>query len=225
MSFLVTRPARPLPRDGADIDVVLRGHLPDQRRRAPAQPLLERSPVTVGAIGAGRIGGGRAAARAADPSRRGAGGGGAAAGGSRSRCGLRHRCRLGRRGLAAAAARRPEVARTQRRRPRSRSARPPSAPRPSGPPAPGSPPARRRLGAGISASTLSVEISKIGSSRLTRVADLLDPARQGALGDRFAHLGHDDVDAGHARSPWGNSPLATSWLVIRCTLAACRQSH
>ena len=52
-------------------------------------------------------------------------------------------------------------------------------------------------GDGISASTLSVEISKIGSSRLTGVADLLQPLRDRSLGDRLAHLRHDDV-GGHA---------------------------
>ena len=35
---------------------------------------------------------------------------------------------------------------------------------------------------------------------LDRVADLLHPARDGALGDGLAHLGHDDVDTGHVLS-------------------------
>ncbi len=51
-------------------------------------------------------------------------------------------------------------------------------------------------GDGISASTLSVEISKRGSSRSTGVADALQPLGDRAFGDRFAHLRHDDV--GHA---------------------------
>ena len=45
-------------------------------------------------------------------------------------------------------------------------------------------------GEGISASTLSVEISKSGSSRSTVVAHFLDPADDGAFGDRLAHLRH-----------------------------------
>ena len=48
-------------------------------------------------------------------------------------------------------------------------------------------------GEGISASTLSVEISNSGSSRSTCVADLLDPSDDGPFGDRFAHLRHHDV--------------------------------
>ena len=36
---------------------------------------------------------------------------------------------------------------------------------------------------------------------LDRVADLLHPARNGPLGDGLAHLGHDDVDAGHVLNP------------------------
>ena len=46
-------------------------------------------------------------------------------------------------------------------------------------------------GEGISASTLSVEISNNGSSRSTRVANFLDPADDRAFGNRLAHLGHD----------------------------------
>ena len=47
-------------------------------------------------------------------------------------------------------------------------------------------------GDGISASTLSVEISNSGSSRSTGVADLLDPADDRPFRDRLAHLGHHD---------------------------------
>ena len=47
-------------------------------------------------------------------------------------------------------------------------------------------------GDGISASTLSVEISKSGSSRSHLVADLLEPFGNGALKDGLAHLRHDD---------------------------------
>ena len=56
-------------------------------------------------------------------------------------------------------------------------------------------------GEGISASTLSVEISKSGSSLSTRVADLLDPADDRAFRDRLAHLGHHDI-SGHKASPF-----------------------
>ena len=81
----------------------------------------------------------------------------------------------------------------------SRSAPPPSAPRPSGPPS-----------TMISASTPAVGAGNLGvhlvgadlEDRLValhRVADLLQPLRQRPLGDRFAHLGHDDVNACHVR--------------------------
>ncbi len=50
-------------------------------------------------------------------------------------------------------------------------------------------------GEGISASTLSVEISKIGSSRATVSPDLLQPLGQCAFGDGFAHLRHQDFSA------------------------------
>ena len=48
-------------------------------------------------------------------------------------------------------------------------------------------------GEGSSASTLSVEISTSRSSASTRVADLLQPLEDGALGHRLAHLGQRDV--------------------------------
>ena len=47
-------------------------------------------------------------------------------------------------------------------------------------------------GEGISASTLSVEISKIGLVALDGVADLLEPLGDGAFGDGLAHLRHQD---------------------------------
>ena len=50
-------------------------------------------------------------------------------------------------------------------------------------------------GAGTSESTLSVETSNSGSSASTVLADLLEPARDRALGDRLAELRHRDVHA------------------------------
>ncbi len=47
-------------------------------------------------------------------------------------------------------------------------------------------------GEGISASTLSVEISKSGSSIATVSPMLFEPFGDRALEDRLAHLGHDD---------------------------------
>jgi len=50
------------------------------------------------------------------------------------------------------------------------------------------------VGAGISASTLSVETSTIGSSSVNGVARRLRPLEDRALGDRLAHRRHHDVD-------------------------------
>jgi hypothetical protein len=50
-------------------------------------------------------------------------------------------------------------------------------------------------GEGISASTLSVEISNSGSSRSILSPGFLQPLGNGAFKNTFAHLGHDDVDS------------------------------
>jgi hypothetical protein len=52
------------------------------------------------------------------------------------------------------------------------------------------------VGAGTSASTLSVEISTMRLVLRDLIALLLVPLQDGALGDRVAHLGHGHFDRG-----------------------------
>ena len=67
------------------------------------------------------------------------------------------------------------------------------------------------LGDGISASTLSVEISKIGSSRLTASPTFFSHLRDCPFGDRLAHLGHDHIYACHRHTPSLSSVEPSSW--------------
>ena len=183
--------------NGAQVEVVLRRHLADQRRGSPAEPLLGALPSVGGAdverpAGRGHLG--RGAARRGDG--RGAAAGAAAAAatvGAASRCrrlGRRGRCRgRGRRGRAAAAAP-ASVSMWPRRLHRDRLAF-----------------GHQDLGQHARGGRGNLGVDLVGrdlEDRLVprdRVAHLLHPAREGALGDRLAHLRHDHINLGHSRSP------------------------
>ena len=140
-SRLVTRPAMPEPVMAAISTPCSAAMRRTRGDDLGAEPLLEGMAVA----GSGRIG--------------------ALTGGGATACGRGHGGRSRRRDAAGAGA---GGSRRRRRRPsRSRSARRPSAPRPSAPSATRISASTPAAGDGISASTLSVEISKIGSSRLT----------------------------------------------------------
>ena len=156
MSFLVTRPACPLPGTPAmsmPCSAAIFRTSGVDRRRSRSSAVSGPLPPVESATAAGRR---RRRARAPEGWR----------GRPRQeRLGRRQRRRA--RG-AGAAARSGRSGGARRRRPsRSRAGPPPCSPPRSRPAAPGSRPARPRSGAGISASTLSVEISNIGSSRFT----------------------------------------------------------
>ena len=154
-------------------------HLAHQGRGLPPEALLsDSSPPAAGAAlppsGSGATGAARAGAAAG------------AAGGGVGQATVRGAGRGGR---------------APQPRPRSVSIRATmSAPPPSAPPAPASPPARRRRGRNLGIHLVGGDFED-RFVPLDGVTDLLEPPGHRALGDRLAHLGHDDVDACHPSSP------------------------
>ena len=208
MSFLVTRPARPLPGMALQVEVVLRGHLPDQRGRPAPEPLFGGLARAVAAdVGRGAAGRGRRGSAPLGPARgagfAGAGGAGRGRGG---RGGRGRRAGTGGAGAAGATAAPasvsilattvwtatvcPSVTRISARTPAT--------------------------GAGISASTLSVEISKIGSSRFTasptffiqrdRVPSAMDSPIWGMITSILAILSGSPVSTPRASGPRARCP-------------------
>ena len=186
-----------------------RGRRSGCRRRAPAGAAAAAWPAATAAFARPRAGSARprrcrgSPRRPARPPRR-AGGPAATASG---RCGRRRSGAASRGAPAGAAAgaagsggrcrREPARRRRRRRRPVPRPARrsgparcrPARSPRPG----PGSPAAPRRTGWGSPSRPCRWTPRTAGRRRLDRVADLLEPAADRALGDGLAELGHGDV--------------------------------
>ena len=169
----------PVPCSRGDLDAVLGGDLSHERRRLRAERDPRRSRCRRPRRWRARLDGcGR---------------------GSRARRRLRCSGGAPRSTRRRGAARRVPAPRGERPRPSpSRSAPRPSARRPSAPSVTrisASTPADGRRDLGVDLVGRDLEDRLVA---LHRVADLLQPLRQRPLGDRFAHLGHDDVNTCHA---------------------------
>ena len=198
MSFFVTRLWIPVPVDLADVDRVLLRDLAHERRGAAADPLLDRLDLAA----ARRSGGRRSGSRRPERGRRRRGRPGAGRGGGRPA-----RRPGGAGGGPPARLRRARGAGARRGR-RSRRGAGAAAARPSRRPRRSSPttvliatvcalldldleqrPRDRRRDLGVHLVGRDLEDRLVP---LDRVADLLEPLGDGSLGDRLAHLRHDD---------------------------------